>query len=238
MKKAPFLIVLMAALVLFMGCSGGDKPGENNSSSNKSEETSENLLQINFNVEGNEIELEKYETQNPVAALYVKGYGAIVIELYPDVAPNTVNNFISLIKKGFYDNNTIHRMQPGFVIQGGDPTGTGRGDPGYSIIGEFASNGFVNNLSHAKGVVSMARSSNGFDTAGCQFFIMLGDAPSLDGDYAAFGRVIDGFSNCEEIAKIKYYSLPLGILNENLVITKAVVDTKGKSYPEPETLLG
>lgn len=197
---------------------------------------SEDFKGINFDIEGNETTLENYETSNPVAAIYVKDYGVIVVELYPEIAPNTVNNFISLIKKGFYDNNTIHRMQPSFVIQGGDPNGTGSGGPGYSIAGEFTINGFENNLSHTKGVLSMARRSDNYDTAGSQFFIMLDDKTGLDGQYASFGKVIDGFDVCEEIEKIRYYNTTTGKLVDNLTIVKMVVDTKGVSYPEPEII--
>lgn len=186
-------------------------------------------------IEGNVASFENYDTKNPVVAISVKYYGVIVIELYPDIAPNTVNNFISLVKSGFYDNNTIHRMQPNFVIQGGDPTGTGSGTPGYFIKGEFAANGFANPLKHTKYVVSMARRSSSYDTAGCQFFIMLGDSASLDGYYAAFGKVIDGFDVCDEIAKITRYG-SMGKLTQNLTITKAVVDTNGVEYPEPEII--
>ena len=195
----------------------------------------EDLLGIDYEVEGNEADLS-YETDNPVVALYVKNYGSIVMELYPEIAPNTVSNFISLVKKGFYDQNTFHRLMPGFVLQGGDPDGTGNGGPGYSIKGEFTSNGFENNLLHEKWVVSMARAT-AFDTAGSQFFICLGTASNLDGNYAAFGKVIDGFDNItaieenERIADSKN-----GILQNNLTIQKALVDLQGKEYSEPEII--
>src|SRR5699024_526104 len=133
---------------------------------------------------GNEAELKQYDTKNPVVAMYIEDYGSIVIELYPEIAPNTVNNFISLVKSGFYDNNTLHRLVSGFVLQGGDPNGMGTGGPGYTIKGEFSANGVENNLKHTKWVVSMARSQD-YDSAGSQFFIMLGTAESLDGEYAA-----------------------------------------------------
>ena len=187
-------------------------------------------------IEGNVASFDDYETKNPVVAIEVKYYGVIVMELYPDIAPNTVNNFIYLVKNGFYDNNTIHRMKPGFVIQGGDPTGTGAGSPGYFIKGEFAANGFANPLKHEKYVVSMARRNTPYDSAGCQFFIMIGKDESLDGYYAAFGRVIDGFDVCDEISKIKNYNASSGKLKQNLTITKAVVDTKGVEYPAPEII--
>ncbi len=196
----------------------------------------EELLGIDYMIEGNEATLS-YETENPVVAMYVKKYGSIVMELYPDIAPNTVNNFISLVKKGFYDGNSFHRLMPGFVLQGGDPNGTGSGGPGYYIKGEFTANGFNNDLSHTKWVISMARATPP-DTAGSQFFICIDDASaSLDGSYAAFGKVIDGFDAIEEIAKSeKIADEESGKLQTNLIISKALVDTKGKDYPEPEII--
>ena len=196
----------------------------------------ERLLDINFEIKGNEVELNNYNTTNPVVALYIEGYGSVVIELYPEIAPNTVNNFISLVRGGFYDNNTFHRLMPGFVLQGGDPTGTGTGGPGYHIKGEFTSNGFKNDLKHEKGVVSMAR-SNENDSAGSQFFIMLGKADWLDDNYAAFGRVIAGMDIVEAIEKGEAVSdSQSGKLAHNLVLKKAVIDLKGKEYPEVEKI--
>ena len=180
--------------------------------------------------------MKNYDTENPVVAMYVEDYGSIVMELYPDVAPNTVNNFISLVKSGFYDNNTFHRLVPGFVLQGGDPNGTGTGGPGYTIKGEFSENGFENDLKHDKWVVSMARSQD-FDSAGSQFFIVLGQASSLDGQYAAFGKVIDGKKNIEHIiAREGISDSNSGKLTHNLTIKKAVVDLNGKTYPEVEKI--
>ena len=192
----------------------------------------EKLLDINYGIEGNEEKLDNYDTNNPVVALDIEGYGSVVIELYPDIAPNTVNNFISLVKSGFYDNNTFHRLMPGFVLQGGDPTGTGTGGPGYHIKGEFTNNGFKNDLKHEKGIISMAR-SNENDSAGSQFFIMLGKADWLDDNYAAFGRVIAGMDIVEAIEKREVVSdSQSGKLAHNLVLKKAVIDLKGKDYPE------
>lgn len=203
----------------------------------KEEKVQEELLGISFDQEGNEASL-KYETENPVVAMYIARYGSIVMELYPDIAPNTVNNFISLVKKGFYDNNTFHRLVPGFVLQGGDPEGVGSGGPGYLIKGEFSSNGFENNLSHEKWVLSMAR-SNDPDSAGSQFFICVDDATNLDGQYATFGKVIDGFKAIESIVKNEKVSdSSSGKLQRNLTIKKAIVDLKGKEYPEPEIIQG
>lgn len=196
----------------------------------------EDLLGISYDIKDNEATLKRYKTENPVVAMYIEGYGSIVMELYPEVAPNTVSNFISLIKEGFYDNNTFHRLVPGFVLQGGDPNGNGTGGPGYTIKGEFSNNGFENNLKHKRWVVSMARSQE-FDSAGSQFFIMLGDAESLDGDYAAFGRVIDGKKNIENIVKMEGVSdSNSGQLTHNLTIKKSLVDLKGKEYGNLEKI--
>lgn len=193
-----------------------------------------NMLNINYEIEGNEMNLEQYNTENPVVAMYIEDYGSIVIELYPEVAENTVNNFISLVQSGFYDNNTFHRLVPGFVLQGGDPDGQGSGGPGYHIKGEFSVNGYKNDLKHEEKVVSMARSSS-YDSAGSQFFIMLGEASYLDGNYAAFGKVIDGWENIERIAAQEtVIDSQTGKLKENLIIKKAIVDLKGKSYKEVE----
>lgn len=225
--KNKILIALVLVLTLTLcGCSN-----------NKEEKMKEELLNINYEVEGNEAKLEKYETENPVVALYIEKYGSVVIELYPEIAPNTVNNFISLVKSGFYDNNTFHRLVPGFVLQGGDPTGTGMGGPGYKIKGEFSNNGFENNLKHTKGVVSMARAGYSYDTAGSQFFIMLEDNDYLDNDYATFGKVIDGFDIVEKIAETERVAdQRSGQLQNNLKLKKAIVDLKGKEYSEPEKI--
>ena len=195
----------------------------------------ENLLDIDYNIKGNEASL-KYDTYNPLVAMYIENYGSIVIELFPDYAPNTVNNFIYLVKSGFYDNNTFHRLDKDsvHVLQGGDPKGIGSGGPGYHIKGEFTENGFENKLSHTKGIVSMAR-SQAPDSAGSQFFICIDDVKELDGKYATFGRVIAGWDNIEKIVeKERVADQTSGKLVRNLVIKKALVDLKGKEYPEPE----
>lgn len=201
----------------------------------KEKKYKKDFLGINYDIEGHETEL-KYETENPVVAMKVDGYGSIVMELYPDIAPNTVNNFISLVKSGFYDNNTFHRLMKGFVLQGGDPNGTGTGGPGYTIKGEFTNNGFKNNLKHKKWIISMARSSEP-DSAGSQFFICLGNASNLDGDYAAFGKVIGGFDNIDNIVRLERVSdTTSGKLLKNLTIKKALIDLKGKEYPDVEKI--
>ncbi len=171
--------------------------------------------------------------KNPIVTIEIAGGGSVKAELYPDIAPNTVNNFISLIKKGYYDGLTFHRIISGFMIQGGCPDGTGMGGPGYSIKGEFALNGVENNLKHTEGVLSMARSQMP-DSAGSQFFIMHKTSPHLDGAYAAFGKVIEGMDVVNRIAEtaIDYSDSPL----EDQVMQSVTVDTFGVEYPEPEKL--
>lgn len=221
MRKKFLLILLLVSCLFLSACSSNN--------------LEENLLGINFNIDTNESSEFAYDTKNPTVAMYIKNYGAIVIELYPDIAPNTVNNFISLVRKGFYDNNSFHRLVPGFVLQGGDPNGDGTGGPGYTIDGEFNRNDFKNDLKHTKGIVSMARST-GLNTAGSQFFIMLGTATNLDGSYAAFGKVIDGMDIIDKIASTEAVTnQSSGKLTNNLTIVKALVNTKGKTYKEPKT---
>lgn len=169
---------------------------------------------------------------NPVVTFTMENGGTMTAELYPETAPNTVNNFISLVKKGFYDGLTFHRIIAGFMIQGGDPEGSGMGGPGYSIRGEFASNGFKNDLKHTAGVLSMARTYDP-DSAGSQFFIMHADTPYLDGEYAAFGKLTDGIDVLNEIASVDTYFNDCPITPQ--VIRSVTVDTFGVSYPEPET---
>jgi len=166
----------------------------------------------------------------PVATITVDGYGIIKAELYPEIAPNTVNNFIDLSSKGFYDNLKFHRIIKDFMIQGGDPKGDGTGGPGYSIEGEFTSNGFANSLKHTKGVLSMARSQNP-NSAGSQFFIMTKEAPHLDGEYAAFGKVISGLDVLDKIESVKTGSNDKP--KEDVIIKSITVDTKGIKYKEP-----
>ena len=169
--------------------------------------------------------------QNPIVTIEMKTGDVIKAELYPEIAPNTVNNFISLISKGYYNGLIFHRVINGFMIQGGCPEGTGTGGPGYSIAGEFAQNGFENNLSHTPGVLSMARSMMP-DSAGSQFFIMHKTSPHLDGGYAAFGKVIEGMDVVNRIAETKtdFSDRPI----EDQVMKSVTVDTFGVDYPEPE----
>ncbi len=170
--------------------------------------------------------------QNPIVTIEMENGDIMKAELYPEIAPNTVNNFISLVKQGYYDGIIFHRVIRGFMIQGGDPQGTGVGGPGYSIKGEFSGNGFKNDLKHTPGVLSMARTMMP-DTAGSQFFIMHETSPHLDGQYAGFGKVIEGLdvvNNKIAAVATDYMDKPL----EPQVMKKVTVDTFGVDYPEPE----
>ena len=184
------------------------------------------IITINF-----EYEREKNMSQNPIVTITMENGDVIKAELYPDVAPISVNNFISLINKNYYDGLIFHRVIKGFMIQGGCPQGTGMGGPGYSIKGEFSQNGVTNNLLHTAGVLSMARSMMP-NSAGSQFFIMHKDAPHLDGAYAAFGKVTEGMDIVDKIATTAtdYTDRPM----EDQKIKSMTVDTFGVEYPEPE----
>mgnify|MGYP005793196919 FL=1 len=169
--------------------------------------------------------------QNPIVTIEMENGGKMVAELYPEVAPNTVNNFVSLVKSSFYDGLIFHRVIPGFMIQGGCPQGTGMGGPGYTIKGEFTGNGFKNDLKHDRGVLSMARAMSP-NSAGSQFFIMVEEAPHLDGQYASFGKVVEGMDVADVIvnAKRNYMDKPL----EDQRIKSMTVETFGVDYPAPE----
>ena len=168
---------------------------------------------------------------NPIVTIEMESGDIMKAELYPEIAPNTVNNFISLVKSGFYDGVIFHRVIPGFMIQGGDPKGTGVGGPGYSIKGEFTSNGFKNELKHTRGVLSMARTMAP-NSAGSQFFVMHEDSPHLDGQYAAFGKLIEGEDVVDKICLVRtdYNDKP----RIPQVMKKVTVETFGVDYPEPE----
>lgn len=170
---------------------------------------------------------------NPIITITMENGDVMKVELYPDIAPNTVNNFISLVKKGFYDGLTFHRVIPGFMIQGGCPKGDGTGGPGYAIRGEFLQNGFPNSLKHEPGVISMARAMHP-NSGGSQFFLMHETSPHLDGAYAAFGKITEGLEVVDKIAQT-----PTGFGDkpvEPQVIKSMTVDTQDKEYPQPETL--
>jgi len=207
-KKIISIIMVIALSLSLAACTGGSK-GSNAGSSTAVDYSSDT---------------------NPVAEIVMSDGGIIKIELYPEAAPNTVNNFISLANRGFYNGLTFHRIIPGFMIQGGDPKGDGTGGPGYSIAGEFKDNGFQNNLKHTRGVISMARSQS-YDSAGSQFFIMVADAPSLDGKYAAFGKVTQGMEVVDKIVGSQRDSNDKPL--DPIVINKITVDLKGKTYSEP-----
>ena len=168
--------------------------------------------------------------KNPQVTIEMENGDTMVAELYPEIAPNTVNNFISLVQKGFYDGLIFHRVISGFMIQGGCPDGTGMGGPGYSIKGEFLQNGFPNELKHTEGVLSMARAMHP-DSAGSQFFTMHKDAPHLDGAYAAFGKIVEGMDVVDKIAGVRtdYNDRPM----KEQKIRRMTVDTFGETYPEP-----
>jgi peptidyl-prolyl cis-trans isomerase B (cyclophilin B) len=168
---------------------------------------------------------------NPIVTIKMFDGGVIKAELYPDIAPNTVNNFVSLVEKGFYNGLIFHRVIPGFMIQGGCPKGNGTGGPGYQIPGEFSANGYANDLKHTRGVLSMARAMDP-NSAGSQFFIMHEDAPHLDGQYAAFGQVLEGMDVVDKIANTKtgWGDKPL----TPQIMDKVTVDTKGVEYPAPK----
>lgn len=168
---------------------------------------------------------------NPIVTITMENGDIMKAELYPEIAPNTVKNFVSLVSKGYYDGLIFHRVIKGFMIQGGCPEGTGMGGPGYSIKGEFSGNGFTNDLKHTKGVLSMARSMMP-NSAGSQFFIMHETSPHLDGQYAAFGKVTEGLDVVDKIASVKtdYSDRPI----EEQKIKSITVDTMGETYEEPE----
>lgn len=214
--KLILITVLMSSFVL-IGCGNAKSSNQDTSSPSK---TSEN----------NNTDTSKLSKDLPIATITVDGYGVMEAELYPEIAPNTVNNFISLANKGFYNNLKFHRVIKGFMIQGGDPKGNGTGGPGYSIEGEFTSNGFANSLKHTTGVLSMARAQDP-NSAGSQFFIMSGDAPHLDGEYAAFGKVISGLDVIDKIQNVETASADAP--KKDVIITSITVDTKGVEYKEP-----
>ena len=216
LKVGVVLIGVSAAVIGLVGCA----------SNNASKEENKNDQAWNQKVEAPE--------ELPIATIKIKDYGTVVAELYPDKAPNTVNNFISLANSGFYDGLTFHRIIKGFMIQGGCPEGTGTGGPGYSIKGEFTKNGYeYNNLAHTEGVLSMAR-ANDPDSAGSQFFIMVEDAPHLDGQYASFGKLIEGLEVADKIVNTKrdYSDKPY----EDQAMKKVTVDTFGENFGEPEII--
>lgn len=221
----PILFVMMGLLLALTACGQNDKGTENSSNGAGAPEAEQpKETEVKENV-------PDPNASHPIVTIEMDSGKTIKLELYPEVAPNTVNNFISLVKKGFYDGTGFHRVIPGFMIQGGDPDGNGTGGPEYAIAGEFTSNGFQNDLKHTTGVLSMARAQDP-NSAGSQFFIMVADAPSLDGEYASFGKVIEGMETAEEIVNLERDQMDMPL--EIPVMKKVTVDTVGKDYPEPE----
>jgi peptidyl-prolyl cis-trans isomerase B (cyclophilin B) len=211
--KKSFVGIFLLMLVLTILTACGDKSATNN--------------------DDNQLDNSDYAsnvTENPIVTITMESDEKIEIELEPKIAPNTVANFISLVEDGFYDGLIFHRVIPNFMVQGGDPDGTGMGGPDYSIKGEFASNGFDNPLAHERGVISMARSSDP-NSAGSQFFIMVESATHLDGDYASFGKVIEGMDVVDKIVSIERDGNDKPLENQKMI--KVEVDTKGFNYPEP-----
>ena len=191
------------------------------------------LALVGCSSESNMEETRTPPKELPVAIMVVKDFGKVEIELYPHIAPNTVNNFISLANSGFYDGLTFHRVIKDFMVQGGDPEGSGMGGPGYKIKGEFSKNKFQNDLKHTEGIISMARSQNK-NSAGSQFFIVTKNASHLDGKYASFGKVINGMDIVHDIENVQ-----TGANNKpinNVIIESIKVDTKGVDYQEPEKI--
>lgn len=217
-------IVLLGAMIAGCGTSLNNKQTNSDQSDNRN---GNNV--VNENITENEVQ-EPIE-DNPIVTITMENDEQIVIELFPHIAPNTVNNFISLIKDEFYDGLIFHRVIDGFMIQGGDPEGIGTGGPGYGIKGEFNSNGFTNDLSHERGVISMARSQHP-DSAGSQFFIVHQNSPHLDGDYAGFGQVIEGMEVVDQIASVKVGNSDKPVKDQQM--KKVTVDTKGHDYDQPE----
>lgn len=215
MRRLVLLSLMLLALFLFAGCQENDE--DDTAKKEKAEDAT------------------TYEEtdKKPIVTITMEDGREIMAELYPNIAQNTVNNFIELIENEFYDGVIFHRVIPGFMIQSGDPEGTGMGDPGYSIKGEFENNGVENDLKHEKGVLSMARREDP-DSAGSQFFIMTGEAASLDGNYAAFGKVIDGMDVAEDISEVERDSNDMP--KEDQVIEKITVDLEGYDAKPPEKI--
>ncbi|WP_422660073.1 peptidylprolyl isomerase [Paenibacillus sp. EC2-1] len=231
-QKNKLMLVLVSMMTLLLILSGCGQDENRNASDNNSNASGTSTTETPSTEEpAAKKVVPDPEASHPIVTIEMDSGKTIKLELYPEVAPNTVNNFISLVKKGFYDGVIFHRVIPGFMIQGGDPDGTGAGGPDYSIAGEFTSNGFQNDLKHTRGVLSMARTGEP-DSAGSQFFIMHADSPSLDTQYAAFGKVIEGIEVVDEIA-----ALPTDANDRPdplPTMKKVTVDTLGKEYPEPE----
>lgn len=221
--KRYYLIGLIVFLLTMLASCG--------TTSEDAEQVQEDPQQTSEELEEPSSDPSKRVGENPIVTITMEDDQEIIIELYPNIASNTVNNFVSLVNEGFYDGLIFHRVIPDFMIQGGDPDGTGMGGPGYAIKGEFASNGFENNLKHDRGVVSMARSGDP-NSAGSQFFIVVNETEHLDGDYAAFGEVIEGMEVVDEIVSVETDGSDKPLEDQRM--KEVTVDTKGEEFPEPE----
>lgn len=223
-KRSFFLAVFTVVTIFLLAACGNDSDGKDNQSEQTNEDNQPTQVEHVTPVETDAV---------PKATLTMENGGKVVIELYPNIATNTVNNFIQLANDHFYDGLIFHRVIPGFMVQGGDPNGNGTGGPDYSIMGEFSNNDFENNLTHERGVLSMARSKHP-DSAGSQFFIMTDDAEHLDGEYAAFGKVIEGMDVVDEIVQTKRdgNDKPL----EDQVIQSITIDLDGYKAEKPRTI--
>ncbi|WP_226666541.1 peptidylprolyl isomerase [Metabacillus litoralis] len=213
MKSKQFVFFVLIFIIILGGC--GTAKNDTTSNSNGSTKPTQKI------------------EDNPIVTIVMENNEEIKMELYPNTAPNTVNNFISLVESGFYDGLIFHRVIPDFMIQGGDPEGIGTGGPGYGIKGEFKENGFENDLKHERGIISMAR-SQAPDSAGSQFFIMVADSSSLDGNYAAFGKVTEGMDTVDSIVNVKTDKADKPL--EEQKMKKVTVETFGIDYPEPEKI--
>lgn len=230
MKKIAVISAILICILIMTACSNSETTSQTEPTSTlKTEQKTKSDDTDKFKIKEGELKVDK----NPIVTITMENGGVITAELYPDVAPQSVCNFISLINQGFYNGLIFHRVIPGFMIQGGDPTGTGMGGPGYSIVGEFNANGFNNKLKHERGVLSMARSQV-FDSAGSQFFIMVEDADYLDGQYAAFGKVLSGMEVADGIVNTETDSQDKPLKEQK--IKTVTVDTFGKEYPEPDKI--
>ena len=214
MKKTKMFIASLLLLFVLVACSNNDNDANKNKPSDGA--------------------MAQSSDNHPLVTILMENDDVIEIELYPETAPNTVNNFISLVEDGYYDGVIFHRVIPGFMIQGGDPDGTGSGGPGYSIKGEFTNNGFDNDLAHSRGVISMAR-TQAPDSAGSQFFIMHQDSPSLDGEYAAFGEVISGIEVVDTIVNVETQQ-DKPVAGQEQVMKKVTVDLNGETFDAPEII--
>lgn len=226
-RKTSIMLTLLSVIIMtsfvLVGC------GSNESQTNEKKQDEE-VEDVNDSKDNNESYTKE---DNPLVTIEMKDGKKIDIELYPEVAPNTVNNFISLIDKGYYDGLIFHRVIPGFMVQGGDSKGDGSGGPGYGIKGEFEANDIENDIVHSRGILSMARTEDP-DSAGSQFFIMTKDSSHLDGEYAGFGKVIDGMDVVDEIVESEADQNDKPLMPQTM--KKVTVDLKGEAYDEPEII--